>query len=105
MGGKLVLDGAGALPFDAATDLVGGAERLVHIEALKPDICSLDCGSFNNGLDNEVYVSIAGMVREMAGLIPIPRPWEADPACAASWRRRTARPSAGRARTGRRPVP
>ncbi|QKC97407.1 BKACE family enzyme [Mesorhizobium sp. NZP2298] len=66
MGGKLVLDDVNALPFDGSTDLVGAAERLVHIEALKPDICSLDCGSFNNGLDTEVYVSTSGMVREMA---------------------------------------
>lgn len=69
MGGKLVLDGANALPFDASTDLVGASERLVHIEALRPDICSLDCGSFNNGLDTELYVSTSGMVREMAGRI------------------------------------
>jgi len=69
MGGKLVLDGVGALPFDGTTDLVGAAERMVHIEALKPAICSLDCGSFNNGLDTEVYVSTSGIVREMAGRI------------------------------------
>ena len=66
MGGKLILDPVDALPFDKTTDLVGAAERLVHIEALKPDICSLDCGSFNNGLENEIYVSTSGMVREMA---------------------------------------
>lgn len=69
MGGKLVLGEAEPLPFDVTTDLVGAAERMVHIEALKPDICSLDCGSFNNGLDTEVYVSTSGMVKEMAGRI------------------------------------
>lgn len=66
MGGKLVLDSANALPFDGSTDLVGAAERLVHVEALKPHICSLDCGSFNSGPDTEIYVSTSGMVRDMA---------------------------------------
>lgn len=66
MGGKLVLDGKNALPFDPATDLVGAGERLVHIEALRPAICSLDCGSFNNGAGDEVYISTAAMIREMA---------------------------------------
>jgi uncharacterized protein (DUF849 family) len=69
MGGKLLLDPDTALPFAAATDLVGARERLSHIEQIRPDICSLDCGSFNNGLDEELYVSTAGMVRVMAGAI------------------------------------
>lgn len=69
MGGKLVLDPVKALPFAEMTDLVGARERLPHIAQLRPDICSLDCGSFNNGLDEELYVSTAGMVREMAQAI------------------------------------
>ena len=69
MGGKLVLDPVKALPFAAATDLIGARERLPHIALLRPEICSLDCGSFNNGLDEELYVSTSGMVREMAQAI------------------------------------
>lgn len=69
MGGKLVLDPVTALPFADTTDLVGARERLPHIAQLRPDICSLDCGSFNNGLDEELYVSTAGMVRDMARAI------------------------------------
>lgn len=69
MGGKLVLNPETALPFAAATDLVGAHQRLPHIELIRPDICSLDCGSFNNGLDEELYVSTAGMIKEMAGAI------------------------------------
>ena len=69
MGGKLVLNPETALPFAAATDLVGPRERLPHIARIRPDICSLDCGSFNNGLDEELYVSTSGMVKEMAGAI------------------------------------
>lgn len=66
MGGKLLLDPVNALPFAASTDLIGAKERVSHIEALHPEICSLDCGSFNNGLDDEVYISTTGTIREMA---------------------------------------
>ena len=48
------------------TDLVGGLERLAHVEAIRPDICSMDCGSLNFGNDNEVYVSTPSMLRIMA---------------------------------------
>ena len=37
------------------TDLVGADERLAHIEVLKPEICSLDCGTLNFG--NSAYPS------------------------------------------------
>ena len=40
-----------------STDFVGPLERLVHIEELRPEICSLDCGSLNFGDDNLVVVN------------------------------------------------
>lgn len=40
-----------------ATDLVGPLERLVHVAELRPEICSLDCGSLNFGDDNAVVVN------------------------------------------------
>lgn len=48
MGGDLVLS-AGEAPLPAAegTDMAGPLERLAHVEALLPDICTLDCGSMN----------------------------------------------------------
>ena len=52
--------------WQAGTDLVGGLERLAHVEAIRPDICSMDCGSLNFGDDNEVYVSTPAMLRIMA---------------------------------------
>lgn len=69
MGGKLVLGLPDCIPFDPVTDLVGAEQRLAHVKALRPDICSLDCGSFNNGGPEEIYISTAGIVRTMAGSI------------------------------------
>jgi uncharacterized protein (DUF849 family) len=69
MGGKLVFGSIDPLPPQAETDLVGAHERMVHVEALRPDICSLDCGSFNSGMGDEIYVSTSAMIREMAARI------------------------------------
>ena len=45
------------------TDCVGQVERMQHVEMLLPEICSLDCGSFNYNVPNYVYVSSIGMLR------------------------------------------
>lgn len=50
------------------TDMVGPEERLLHVEALRPEICSLDCGTMNFG-DNEIYISTPDYLWKMAGLI------------------------------------
>ncbi|MFB9888016.1 3-keto-5-aminohexanoate cleavage protein [Balneatrix alpica] len=55
--------------FCPETDLVGGLERLLHIEELKPEICTLDCGSLNFGDSNLVYVSTPDMLRRAAARI------------------------------------
>jgi uncharacterized protein (DUF849 family) len=67
MGGDLFL-GPDSDPtqFTQDTDLVGAEERLVHIEELKPEICTLDCGSLNFGDENLVYVSSPEMLRKGA---------------------------------------
>lgn len=64
MGGDLFL-GPDESPLElaAGTDLVGQVERMEHVEALLPEICSLDCGSFNYDEGNYVYVSTPGMLR------------------------------------------
>ena len=64
MGGDLFL-GPDENPLDLTsdTDLVGQVERMKHVEALLPEICSLDCGSFNYDEGNYVYVSSPGMLR------------------------------------------
>ena len=48
--------------FQDGTDLVGQMERLEHVEATMPEICTLDCGSFNYLGDNYVYVSTQTML-------------------------------------------
>lgn len=69
MGGDLVLGGVDApLPPDAAgTDLAGAEERLAHVEELRPEICTLDCGSMNFAAGGDyVMVNTPEMLRAMA---------------------------------------
>jgi uncharacterized protein (DUF849 family) len=69
MGGDLVLGGEDApLPPDpAGTDMVGAAERLAHVEELRPEICTLDCGTMNFSAGGDyVMVNTPGMLRAMA---------------------------------------
>jgi uncharacterized protein (DUF849 family) len=72
MGGDLVLGGVDApVPLDdAGTDMAGAAERLAHVEALRPEICTLDCGSMNFAAGGDyVMVNTPAMLRAMAGRI------------------------------------
>ena len=67
MGGDLVVDRDDpAGPHGPGTDLVNGLERLKHVEELRPDICTLDCGSLNFGDGSLVYVSTPDMLRQGA---------------------------------------
>jgi uncharacterized protein (DUF849 family) len=51
------------------SDMVGPEERLAHVIELRPDICSLDCGTMNFGDGKEIYISPAAYLRTMAGII------------------------------------
>ncbi|PVZ11433.1 MULTISPECIES: 3-keto-5-aminohexanoate cleavage protein [unclassified Pseudomonas] len=64
MGGDLQI-GPGETPteFGPATDLVGPLARLAHVEALLPDICTLDCGTLNFGDGDTIYVSTPAQLR------------------------------------------
>jgi uncharacterized protein (DUF849 family) len=69
MGGDLVLGGEDApLPVDEdGTDMAGAAERLAHVEELRPEICTLDCGSMNFAAGGDyVMVNTPGILRAMA---------------------------------------
>jgi len=69
MGGDLVLGGDDApLPHDpAGTDMAGAEERLRHVAELRPEICTLDCGTMNFAAGGDyVMVNTPGMLRAMA---------------------------------------
>jgi uncharacterized protein (DUF849 family) len=71
MGGDLEV-GAGEMPMNwgkNGTDLVGPQERLVHIKELKPELCTLDCGTLNFGDGNTIVVQTPAQLREQAKLI------------------------------------
>ena len=67
MGGDLFL-GPDEEPmnFSDNTDCVGIMERIKHVEELLPEICSLDCGSFNNTGGDYVYISTPNMLEQGA---------------------------------------
>ena len=67
MGGDFFPDEEDPSKAGPGSDMVGPIERLIHVEDLRPDICSLDCGTVNFG--DGVYVSTPPMLRAMAGRI------------------------------------
>jgi uncharacterized protein (DUF849 family) len=71
VGGDLVFGSAEApLPPDASkTDMAGATERLAHVAALLPEICTLDCGTMNFGEGDYVMTNTPAMLKEMAGQI------------------------------------
>ena len=66
MGGDLMVDPDDPAKQDTGTDLVDGPTRLAHVEALLPDICTLDCGSMNFGEGNSVVINTPHVLRIMA---------------------------------------
>ncbi len=63
MGGDLHVRDADPSSPGPKTDLVGALERLVHVEQIRPEICTLDCGSLNFGDHDMAYVSTPEMLR------------------------------------------
>ena len=71
MGGDLEI-GAGETPRDFdedLTDLVGPVERLLHVDELRPEICTLDCGTLNFGDGNGIVVQTPNQLRAQAKMI------------------------------------
>jgi uncharacterized protein (DUF849 family) len=70
MGGDLVVgDGEKPMAWGEGTDLVGPVERLVHVAQLRPELCTLDCGSLNFGDGHSLVVQTPNQLREQARLI------------------------------------
>ena len=63
MGGDLEVGADDPRKAGPGTDLVGALERLVHVEELLPEICTLDCGTLNFGDGNFIYVSTPTQLR------------------------------------------
>jgi uncharacterized protein (DUF849 family) len=68
MGGDVVFgSGEHPLPLNAeGTDMVGPSERLAHVAALLPEICTLDCGTMNFALGDYVMTNTPATLRAMA---------------------------------------
>ena len=47
MGGDWMISESDPCKPGPGTDMIGPEERLRHVEMLRPEICSLDCGSMN----------------------------------------------------------
>lgn len=50
------------------TDMIGPEERLAHVKACMPEICSLDCGTLNFSDTDDIYISTPPTLRYMAKL-------------------------------------
>ncbi len=68
MGGDMTFgDVEQPLPLNPeGTDMVGASERLDHVRALLPEICTLDCGTMNFSHGDYVMTNTPSTLREMA---------------------------------------
>jgi uncharacterized protein (DUF849 family) len=71
MGGDLVLGGdENVLPLAAGTDMVGSTERLDHVTRLRPEICTLDCGTMNFSSGGDyIMTNTPSVLRKMAKIV------------------------------------
>jgi len=72
MGGDLVLGGdEKVFPIDEiGTDMAGATERLDHVTRLRPEICTLDCGTMNFSSGGDyIMVNTPSVLRKMAKLV------------------------------------
>jgi uncharacterized protein (DUF849 family) len=67
MGGDYVPDEREPWRGGPGSDMATVADRLAHVEELRPEICTLDCGSMN--YVGSAYVSTPDMLRAMAARI------------------------------------
>lgn len=70
MGGDMVFGSVEApLPVAAGTDMAGATERVAHIAACLPEICTLDCGTMNFAEADYVMTNTPGMLRAMGKMM------------------------------------
>jgi uncharacterized protein (DUF849 family) len=54
---------------EAGTDMAGAAERVAHVAACLPEICTLDCGTMNFAEADYVMTNTPGMLRAMGRMM------------------------------------
>jgi len=64
MGGDFVPSAEDPARGGPGTDMASAAERVAHVEELRPEICTLDCGSVNYA--ETAYIATPAQLREMA---------------------------------------
>jgi uncharacterized protein (DUF849 family) len=69
MGGDLVVDDAHPTVAAEGSDLVPALERLEHVEALLPEMCTLDCGTMNFSDDDYTAIVTPSQLRAMAARV------------------------------------
>ena len=71
MGGDIIFgDPENPLPInEAASDMVGATERMVHVAECLPEICTLDCGTMNFAEADYVMTNTPGMLQAMGGMM------------------------------------
>jgi uncharacterized protein (DUF849 family) len=67
MGGDFVPDAAEPWRGGPGTDMATPEDRLAHVVELRPELCTLDCGSMNYA--STAYISTPDMLRAMARII------------------------------------
>ena len=53
-------------PVSDGTDMIGVQDRLEHVERLRPEICTLDCGTMNFGEGDYIMTNTPAMLKAMA---------------------------------------
>jgi len=68
IGGDIVLGGVETPlpPLTEGTDMVGATERVEHVRKLRPEICTLDCGTMNFGEGDYLMTNTPSQLEEMA---------------------------------------
>ena len=66
MGGDVTVDDADPMRPGPGTDLVDAMTRIEHVVELRPEICTLDCGTMNFAEADYVMTNTPGMLRTMA---------------------------------------
>ncbi len=67
MGGDFFFDPDNPKTAGAKSDMANAADRVAHVEELRPEICTLDCGSLNFG--DGAFLATADVLRDMANRI------------------------------------